>query len=215
MGFHFVRPRVVVALFTLVVLVSAGRAPAVVYNGAGGPLQDDPGAGFGLAEFPIVISGTGATVESVNAVTMTNLTHTWFGDTQFTLLSPDGTLVRLASPREPEDANLNGTYRMVVDPAVPTLDEAAVPLGDADNIPSGTYAIATYLSTTVPGPRTTYDPFDGKLADGTWTLRIEDFGVGDTGALGSWALDVTYVPEPGALGSFAALALLALRRRCR
>lgn len=206
--------RVIALLASVAVFACATYVSAEVYSGPGGALVDDPGAGaIGTAEFPIVISGTGATIQSVNAVTLNNITHTWLGDTQFTLLGPDGTLVRLASPRDGEDANLNGTYRLVVDPSVPTLDEAAVPLGDADNVPSGTYAIATYQDATTPGPRTTYDPFDNAAADGTWTLRVEDFAAGDTGSLGSWELDVTFVPEPGAVTSIAALALWGLRRR--
>lgn len=200
-------------LAVLILCSSAIHSSAAVYNGSGGPLVDDPGEGWGTAEFPIAISGTGATVQSVNAVVLTNLTHTWIGDLQLTLLAPDGTLERLASPRDGEDSNFNGTYTFVVDPSVPTLDEATEPLGDGDNLPSQSLAIATY-GFGANGPRTTYDIFDNKPLDGTWTLRIEDFGGGDTGALGSWSLDVT-VPEPGAIGSLGALALFALRRHSR
>ena len=211
----FVRLRVVAILSLLVLTAFAARSTAAVYNGPGGPLADDPGDGWGTAEFPIVISGTGATVQSVDAVTLNNLTHTWFGDTQFTLVAPDGTtLVRLASPRDGEDADLNGTYRLVVDSSLPTLDQASVPLSGDDDIPSGSYAIATYQDTTTPGPRTSYDPFDGMPLDGTWTLRVEDFGVGDTGTLGSWSLEAT-VPEPGSLSLLGALCVFALRRRAR
>jgi hypothetical protein len=195
-------------------VVAAPPAQAAVFTASGGPLVDQPGSGFGEANFPLVISGVGADVATINSLTWTNITHSYIGDLHVTLFAPNGTSTVLYAPPDFDVSNLNGTYTLVENPLVPTIDEASASIADAD-IPSGTYAIAGYGDGTNPGPRTTFAPVVGAPVDGTWTLRVRDYGPGDTGALGSWSLDVTpvAVPEPAALGLFATAGLIALRRR--
>ena len=199
-----------------VLAASAITANAAVYNGTGGPLVD-AGTAVGVAQFDINIAGTNGTVTAMNSVTV-SLTHTWVGDTTMELYAPDGTtFVSLASPRDGESSNYNGTYTFVVDPTKETIDEVSDPLGNAQDIPSGLYAPADYGGGTLNGTRVDYTPYTGMALDGMWSLVIADYGGGDSGDLTGWSMDIDFsapaVPEPASLAAIVGLGGLGLIRR--
>lgn len=79
--------------------------------------------------------------------------------------------------------------------------------------PDGRYVSpATVLDTDTRG--SFLSSFTGLSAAGTWTLFVADFAVNDQSTLGSWALEITTIPEPsiGALGLLAA-AIIGLKAR--
>jgi subtilisin-like proprotein convertase family protein len=110
-------------------------------------------------------------IQDINLVNLAG-THTWINDIEFTLISPQGTMVlamaRRCSNQDNFDINLD--------------DESAIPLTLAPCPPTdgGYYQPSNPLST-----------FDGEDAKGTWTLTVNDYVSGDGGSLNSWGIEVT------------------------
>jgi len=133
----------------------------------------------------------------------TSITHTFGGDLDITLTSPDGTTgVVTTDNGGGNDDVFNGTL-----------------WDDSANDPSTDH---TYADLTVATPLTVEEAlgvFIGEDPNGTWTLSITDDAGGDTGSLESWSLGITTctgapppppiieVPTLGGLGT-ALLALL-------
>jgi subtilisin-like proprotein convertase family protein len=99
------------------------------------------------------------------------ITHSFDGDLTIDLIAPDGTPVALVNRRGGPGANFTGT---ILD------DEAASPIA------SGTAPFTGRFR-----PEQALALLDGKTANGTWTLRVGDHGLGDTGTLEAWSLALT------------------------
>ena len=56
--------------------------------------------------------------------------------------------------------------------------------------------------------------FNGHTGDGTWSLFAADLSSGATHQINSWTLNITTIPEPGAV-ALASLALTGMARRRR
>jgi len=144
-------------------------------------------------------------------VTLNSLTHTHLGDLIATLTHVDtGTTVSLfnrigrVSSGIGDFRNFGGNY---------SFNDAFAgnlwAVNPSSVIPSGTYFPTGARSSTLVPMLTS---LSGELSSGTWRLTISDNGSGDTGALGSWALNLqgnpsspVSVPE-----STSGLGLLAL-----
>src|SRR5688572_29604276 len=91
--------RKVCAVAVVLLGACAGSANAEEYFGSGGPIADGPGINdpelYTETVFPINVSGTGGNVTSVNAVTLVNIQHPFFGDLEFLLRGPDGSTALL------------------------------------------------------------------------------------------------------------------------
>ncbi len=196
-------------------VLSASPVKAEIFTGSGFSLVDAvTGVGVGVASGNIVIAGDGRTLTSFNSVTINNLTHTWVGDLVVDLTHIEsGTTVTLTSPPDNNSANFNGNYTFAVNAALQTIDEASAGLASAADLASGSYAISAYGGGTANGPRTSFDTLTGLPLDGTWRLRFTDFGVGDTGAVGSWSMDITAVPEPSSFGLLGSLLAVGFARK--
>jgi subtilisin-like proprotein convertase family protein len=129
-----------------------------------------PGA---AVEVPFSIAGVNGNIGEVTFSVY--LTHTYVGDLVLTLLAPDGSSVILS-----DMAGSNGT--------------TTSPTGAAFGTSCGTYTVfsdlgATSISSQASPPAIvgTYRPsfplnaFNGRNANGTWKLRIQDFGPQDVG----------------------------------
>lgn len=197
-------------------LLSAVSA-AQTYHGAGFSLVDATSSSVGYASSSIVISGTGATLTSIDSITLANLTHTWMGDLEIDLYNPDlGVYVDLVSPPDLDSSNFNGTYTFVPSSILSTVDEATVGQGTSYDLPSGSYAMSTYGGGSANGSRTDFSDFAGQSLDGTWTLEVWDYAAQDTGACGSWSMTVTTpVPEPAGMTAVGLGVLLLVRRKRR
>ncbi|TRU50895.1 MAG: proprotein convertase P-domain, (modular protein) [Microcystis aeruginosa Ma_QC_Ch_20071001_S25] len=148
-------------------------------------------------------------------VTLNSLTHTWIGDLIATLTHVDtGTTVSLfnriglVSSGNGDSSNFGGNYSF--NDAFTGNLWAVAASGDASFvIPSGNYFPTGARSSTLVPMLTS---LSGELSSGTWRLTISDNQQLDTGALGSWALNLqgnpsspVSVPE-----STSGLGLLAL-----
>ena len=144
-------------------------------------------------------------------VTLNSLTHTHLGDLIATLTHVDtGTTVSLFNRigQGDDGSDFNGTYSFN-DAFTRNLWSVAASGGPSFVIPSGNYFPTGAGSSTLVPMLTS---LSGELSSGTWRLTISDNGSGDTGALGSWALNLqgnpsspVSVPE-----STSGLGLLAL-----
>ncbi|HWB19344.1 MAG TPA: proprotein convertase P-domain-containing protein, partial [Phycisphaerales bacterium] len=104
-----------------------------------------------------------------------------------------------------------------VDSGGSNLLTAATAAGASAAIPSGTYNRSTSANTNVAGgvDNDGYSVFAGDNLAGAWTLNIKDWGVGDTGTLGSWSITIDYTaaPAPGALALLGLAGVVGRRRR--
>jgi subtilisin-like proprotein convertase family protein len=134
----------------------------------------------------LIVSNHG-TITDVNAL-LSNITHTWVSDLDIFLISPFGTTVMLTTDNGSAGDNYINT--VFDDSAAASITTILAPF-------TGTFRPEGLLSA-----------FNGQDAFGTWTLRVTDDSVGDTGTINNWGLNITgvapNVPEP------ATLALMAI-----
>lgn len=130
------------------------------------------------------------------------MTHTWIGDLEATLTSPGGTarLKMLGRPGVKPgstfgySANVDGAYTF--EDTGGDLWATAQPLASASVVPAGSYSTSTGgttlsfhggCATSMSGA---FDGLSGVNVNGTWTLKIADLGVGDSGSVSSATLSV-------------------------
>ncbi|MBM4113039.1 MAG: hypothetical protein FJ253_06650 [Phycisphaerae bacterium] len=208
-------------------LTAAALGP--VYVGAGGLVPDAtisnniPNSGLFTSS---VISTDVGTISDIKMVTLTGLFHSWVGDLQVALISPNGTRVNLFSRVGVTSASgfgsskdINGTYGFTDGIGSPPWE----PFGGGGFYPSGTYNRVTNTNApvvqigTVSGVQgvnnNTYASLNGGPSNGTWTLEIRDFYLTAQGLLGSWTLDFNFIPAPGAIALLGLAGMTARRRR--
>jgi subtilisin-like proprotein convertase family protein len=100
-----------------------------------------------------------------------NITHTYDGDLDITLITPDGTRILLVQDNGGTDENYTDT---VFD------DEAATPIASGSAPYTGSFQPQSPLSVAI-----------GSSSLGDWTLEVADDAGGDTGTLNSWTLILT------------------------
>jgi subtilisin-like proprotein convertase family protein len=110
-----------------------------------------------------------------------NITHTYTGDLDITLINPVGTRVLLVADRGGSGSNFTGT---VFD------DEATTPIANG---------AAPFTGSFLPEEPLVGAAGAGSLGD--WTLEVVDDAGGDTGSLDSWTL--TLITPTGACGPSA------------
>ncbi len=148
-------------------LAATGATPTPVattiqVGDIGGPIRD------------LAVAFGGSTCSSTAGATTVGLTHSFVGDLEMTLTSPQGTTVALTTRTTNSGNNLCRTVFTDSAPAsFRTAPASAAPY-------SGSYQPASPLAA-----------FDGEDAEGTWTLRIADLRKGDTGSLRDVSLRLT------------------------
>ena len=154
---------------------------AITFTGTG-PVNAD--------QFPSSIAqfGMSTTITDVN-VTLTGITHTFKGDLDIELVSPQGSALVLTSDNcaATDVTSRNYTFD----------DAAATTLGGAAVCPSGTFkpsngnsGAGDEIFFAVP-TTTTLAGFNGENPNGNWRLFVRDDQSGDTGQITSWSLQIT------------------------
>ncbi len=121
-----------------------------------------------------------------------DVSHTWVGDLQFSLLHVDtGTQVmfidrpgRTTTGFGCDGNNIDATINDEgTDGDVESTCLASVPTIQGDLVGGD------------PANNTLFTAFDGESSNGTWTLLIADNAGGDTGTLHEWCIDLTLIPN--------------------
>jgi subtilisin-like proprotein convertase family protein len=146
------------------------------YSGASVTIPDATSTQAGaIATATILVSGSGP-ISDID-FKLDNLTHTFVGDLALTLTSPSGTTVTLIDSMDGGNNSGNNFVNTVLD------DEAS------NSIENQTAAAAPFTGSFLPA--SALAAFDGQSANGTWTVRIQDFAQGDLGALNTFSLRIS------------------------
>jgi hypothetical protein len=178
----------------------------------------------GVLASDIVIDNPGI-VASLNSVTITfgNPGHTWVGDLQIILTAPNGDDVHLFSRTGAngptsfgDSSDLNGTY-VFVNGGGASFSAAAGTATSTQPVAPGTYnrETNTLVGATIGADTDGFGVFGGDQVQGAWRLTVKDWGVGDTGGLSGWNLNISLVPSPGSLALLGVAGLLGVARRRR
>jgi subtilisin-like proprotein convertase family protein len=143
-----------------------------------GPDPNNPVAGPTMTSLINVPITQNITDVNVNV----NVTHTWIRDLISKVKHPDGTEVVLGS----RICNGQQGYNITFNDGAP-----AIVCGTAASIPTGNYTPAGSLAT-----------LNGKVANGSWSLLINDYFGVDIGRMNSWSVEVCYMQAVLAAGSF-------------
>jgi subtilisin-like proprotein convertase family protein len=138
------------------------------------------------ADTPLAIpdsntTGITSTITVVEAKTVTdvnvtvNITHTYDGDLQISLIPPIGSAIPLSTSRGSSGDNFTNT---VFD------DEASTAISAGTAPFTGSFK-----------PESPLSAMDGFAAPGAWKLKVVDSAGGDTGTLLNWTLSLTYPPQ--------------------
>ncbi|MCO4773374.1 MAG: proprotein convertase P-domain-containing protein, partial [Deltaproteobacteria bacterium] len=102
-----------------------------------------------------------------------DISHTFTGDLEITLISPEGTTIDLTSDNGGTGNNFTNTvFDDSAATSITTISSSGAPF-------TGSYQPEEPLST-----------FNGENASGIWTLVVNDDALGDVGNLNSWTLDM-------------------------
>ena len=143
-----------------------------------GPDPNNPVAGPTMTSLINVPITQNITDVNVNV----NVTHAWIRDLISKVKHPDGTEVVLGS----RICNGQQGYNITFNDGAP-----AIVCGTAASIPTGNYTPAGSLAT-----------LNGKVANGSWSLLINDYFGVDIGRMNSWSVEVCYMQAVLAAGSF-------------
>ena len=129
--------------------------------------------GSAFTQSHIINVPTASTISDINIGV--NITHPFIGDLAVALLSPNGTQILLKSPSDcDEEDNLIGTF-----------NDNGITYNCSN---SG----ANISSKSLRGLLAS---FNGENTSGDWTIRLGDFGGGDSGTLNSWFIEICETTE--------------------
>ena len=151
------------------------------------------GANVRVIEFDV----SGVSPGRLADVSITNLagSHTKVGEIFMRLVAPTGAnqilLPQIVSAVSRDNSNFAGPYTFSDRASAPPSGgwiQASAAVGDTDSVPSGSYWATSYS----PVQRVDITPAFASVSDpnGTWSLRICDTGVGETGSISSATLEL-------------------------
>lgn len=145
-----------------------------------------------------------------------DISHTWMGDVVVSVTDPNANEVLIVA--RPGSAAPLGTaaFGCSADDMFNTIAD-----GGAESVENGCpWTVGATLDPTDSGEPVTVslDSLIGNSGNGTWTLTATDWGVGDTGSVNDWSLDLTCTtlgPPPApeiipTLGTWGLIALFGL-----
>ncbi len=173
-----------------------------------GAIPDRGSAGCGPPAGPVrdvTFAVTGLSGAPTEVTLNANLTHSWVGDVNATLIAPNGTehvIFSRTGATAPtncgDSSDLLGVYNFTDAAAGVNWWQAAATAGAATPIPVGDYRTtqAGPQAATNNSPATNLSAAFSGVADpnGTWILRLSDVGGGDTGSISAANLTLTAGP---------------------
>lgn len=136
-------------------------------------------------DIPIVVSGSGTSIDDVNL--SLDMTHTWVGDLVVTLTSPDGTSAvvfdRPGVPLSTFGCSNNNVSASFDDDATLSAMDLEDDCDGSDPAIAGNYQ-----------PLNPFSVFNGENPNGTWLLNVADNAGGDIGELVSAELEICTPP---------------------
>ncbi len=150
--------------------------PAVPIPDVGAPVVASlPVSGVTGNVFSIKASIDGTSCSATAGSTTVGIDHTWVGDLQISLISPNATQVLMINRTDSSGNNFCQTV----------LDDQ-----------SGGPSIQSVVSTDAPFtgsflPNAPLSVFQGGVANGTWQLQAQDFAGGDTGSIRAFSVIIT------------------------
>jgi subtilisin-like proprotein convertase family protein len=201
-------------------LAAVGRCAVVTFT-APGPHQIHDGPAF--LPSTLTVAGLLEPIAEIR-VTFDNVLHGHPADIDILLVGPAGQNVMLIS----DVGELLSETESIISQVTLTFRDGAPQLPANVRITSGTYAPTNYqgvveeiveMDRTAPNPPpagpygTALSVFNGSDPNGTWTLFIQDDVDDESGAMESWSLTVTTVPEPASAFLLVAGASTLLSRR--
>lgn len=186
----------------------AASAPSATFPANAGTLGAIPDGGPGCGvpagsnrDVTFTVSGlSGAPTNVEVSMTFGGPVHTWGGDVTATLIAPNGTQFAVYGRRGSTTPtgcgsgnDLAGPYNFKDTAAATNWFSVA-----GNPTPAGDYRSTTVGGTATSGAVTSITPAFAGVADpnGTWTLRVNDSGGGDTGAVSAASLTVDAAAPP-------------------
>ena len=179
-------------------MLLSGSAIAQTYSNAAGFSVGTVAGPFTPYSSTITVAGGPATVGAMT-IDIIGLSHTWPSDIDVMLVGPNGDAMIIMS-----DA---GSGTDVTDVSYSIFDGAATAFNLTQNL-SGSYrpynnggadgmpapAPAVYGDAAPAGAATLFSTFGGDVADGDWTLFLQDDAGGDAGTItGGWSITFSSV----------------------
>ena len=158
----------------LVTFCGAGNPQPVPPTGTGGPSCENGPTNSGAFVTQVGIIGTGPNEYSIDNVSL-DITHTWDGDLQITLVSPSGTTLDLSNSNGGSGDNYTNT---IFQDGNPNIITGSPPFSGTFEAQAGTFAAT----------------FAGEPINGNWTLSICDNAGEDTGTLNNYCISFIQPP---------------------
>jgi subtilisin-like proprotein convertase family protein len=162
-------------------------APTVIttFNGSGITINDSGNS----SPYPSTINVSGLSLEIINLrLVINNLSHTWPSDIDIVLFGPSGAHSIIFTDAIGGSGGVSGRNY--------TFEIGASALPITGFPASGTYGVingGSYDGTGTPSAATSADlnNFIGTNPNGVWSLYVYDDIGGDSGSIGSWALEIS------------------------
>ncbi len=163
------------------ILTLTGKASDnYMYSSADTPIAiPDGGTGCGAPGPPAVstIGVIGAFAPTLDLDVVIGMTHTWVGDIDATVSNGATSVLVIDNPGTTSPTGCgNSTDNIDI-----TLDDEGT-----NPVETGPFPLVGVYT-----PNSPLSAFDGRSANGRWTLTVTDGGSGETGILNSWALLIT------------------------
>ena len=161
------------------ILITAGASRAQTFNGVGGVIHDFHGTAI-PEYYNCTVSGLPTAINSsfgLERICM-NILHTYDGDIQVKLMSPDGFMVVLSDRRGGSGDNFIGTcFR---GQSINGMISNGTPPFGGEFDPDGN--LSTFMN--------------GRNPNGTWSLIVTDYAAVDSGSVNSFSLVFSSNPSP-------------------
>lgn len=160
---------------SVTVVVNSADVPVTIPDGAG---ANSPG-GWATS----ILLGPEIQLTDLNLI-FNRLDHTWLGDLEIELTSPQGTVAKILTSQWQSGGGLLGNQDDFRNTRMD--DQAAVNLSQGSAPFTGWYRINHQNTGSHP-----LSVFNGENSEGVWQVRIRDWYSADTGTLRGWSLMFT------------------------